>query len=104
MKADWSRWTEIPALNGRVATEEDFEAGRAIFYQISDCEATNERILPALAKFRDEDGVFHDAVVIQIERKFGADTNSVVVCGAYIADGRNVVCLSDDLVFDLEHS
>ncbi len=99
MKFDFSDLSTIPAINGRLATKDDFEKGLSIFYQEGLAEPFNEYRLPCLAKFTDDDGAIHKVVVIQIEKQIKLAGDGEVVCGVYFENGSSVVCTINELEF-----
>lgn len=92
---DLTRWRDVPFVSGRVATEGDVEAGRAVFYIDGEAEAVGApAALPALALHTDESGTIAKVVVIQLERSDGGE-----VAGVRFLAGGNMVCTLAELRF-----
>lgn len=99
VKIDFNHYKQVPAIKGRIATENDFLAGTAIYYQQGDVEPVTDMDLPSLAILTEEDGTKQKVVVVQMEIQIKPGQKNNIVCGLYREDGSAVVCLSDDLEF-----
>ena len=91
-------WRQVPCMTGRLATEDDVKAGRAVFYLGNPEEVPAwpaEIELPAPALLRDDDsGTLTPVVVIQAEE-------SEIRCtvGIRFLTGGNGLCLLEELEF-----
>jgi len=94
----WPELNDIPHVAGRVATEEDINAGAAVFMLQS--EGINigtpiEIEIPQYALHKDEEGKISKVIVIQAE-----SANDQEVIGAVsIADGSFMVGLKHEFDF-----
>jgi hypothetical protein len=89
------RWSEVPAINNRPATEWDVHGGIAVFYGESEKREALPLTLPQPAFHVDaETGLRTPVVVIQAE----SSRNQYIVGVRYL-DGGNGVCLLDELMF-----
>ncbi len=96
-KLDIRDWSATPAINGRVATEEDVKKGLAIFYinAKGGVHTPYSIQLPALAYLTDFETKKESLViVIQIE-----STSSGIVAGYRNIDGGSGACLLHELRF-----
>jgi hypothetical protein len=90
---DLSQWRSVPFVSGRVATEDDVRAGRAVFHVKGTSEAISvEGGLPALALHTGGAGVVSPVILIQLER--AADRE---IAGIRFLLGGNTVCTLSDL-------
>jgi hypothetical protein len=87
---DASEWHEVPALSGRVATEEDVRRGTAAFF-IEGESTPHPMPLPFCAIQTLEDGQRVRVVVIQAEACSG------VIVGVRYLNGGNGVCTLEEL-------
>jgi len=88
---DPTRWRDTPATIGRCATEEDVQAGRAVFFVDGGSEPV-EIALPSAAIQCLEDGTEQRVVIIQAER-----LDSGVVLGVRPLAGGNGVCTEQEV-------
>lgn len=80
-------WRGVPAVRGRVATEADVQAGKAVFY-IPTGSKPHQLLLPACAMHRDaETRKATSVVVIQAEEVPGK-----IVLGVRPVAGGSMVC------------
>ena len=80
-------WRSVPSVQGRVATDADVQAGRAVFY-VPTGSKPYPLSLPVCAIHRDEEtGKATSIVVIQAEEAPGQ-----IVLGARPLEGGNMVC------------
>jgi len=90
---DWKTW---PVVTGRVAAEPDLASGAAVFHQQGRGVAyASERELPALAIARIEGRSEEKVVVVQMEKT----PTGEILCGARNIEGRDLVCMLDELTF-----
>lgn len=89
-------WEAVPVIRGRVATEDDFRAGDAVFYQLASKGVPNID-LPFWARLDMEDSVRERIYVVQCE--YVADRDDVVV-GFRLENGDAGVCMWADLLPD----
>ena len=93
-------WRGTPCVQGRVATEDDVKAGKAVFYldlsqgQRSHPIALN---LPRCAVLTDEDGATIPVIVIQAEESDNGSGSVKVFAGYRPMKGGNGICMLDDL-------
>jgi len=84
-------WRTVPCTAGRVATESDVKAGRAVFYiQGESSPASLE--LPCCAVQVLESGIEQPVVVVQAEQ-----SASGIVFGVRPLDGGNGVCMEGEV-------
>lgn len=84
---DRTDWRNTPAIQGRVATKVEFEAGRASFY-IPEGSKPYPRPLPACAIHHEEGtGKMTPVVIVQAEV-----LPHMTVLGAVLPDGGSMVC------------
>ena len=94
-------WAEAQTFTGRLATQEDVNAGAAVFAMADTLDpALGEEPLPApVIWYEDEDapdaGVA--AVVVQAESHGTADGDVLEVLGLLLPDGRTAVGFGDDV-------
>lgn len=91
---DMAAWHEVPHLQGRLATQADVEAGRAVFYLDADAARCRpaELALPACAVQTLDDGRQRPVIVIQAEVL--ADETIV---GVRYLDGGSGVCFAAEV-------
>ena len=89
-------WRDTPHVAGRLATEADALAGRAVYFaEVGEERLPNtvyEMSLPAAAMLREESG---EVPVIIIQAEMGP--NGVLI-GYRPLDGGNGICVLDDIV------
>ena len=89
------RWSDVPAIQNRPATEWDVHGGIAVFYGGSEKHAALPVALPQPAFHVDvETGNKTPVVVIQAEQ-----SHDQCIMGVRYLDGGNGVCLLDELMF-----
>jgi hypothetical protein len=89
------RWSEVPAIRNRPATEWDVHGGIAVFYGDNEVREALPLTLPQPAFHVDaETGNKTPVVVIQAE-----STRDQNIVGVRYLDGGNGVCLLDELMF-----
>ena len=88
---DIQHWRDIPHISGRVASEEDVEAGRAVFYLGNPDEIgvqSYDVSLPPCAIFTDEEsGEDIPVIIIQAEQ-----AEDMINVGYRFLDGGNGMC------------
>jgi len=82
-----AEWSKVPYIRGRVATEQDVEQGRAVFF-VEGTSTPVDMELPCRGVQRLVDGVEQLVVVIQAEV-----TESGILYGVRPLDGGNGTCL-----------
>jgi hypothetical protein len=82
-------WRTVPTFSGKVATESDFLAGAAIFYQRAIRVETMSIPLPQPALLTTE-GQVRPVLIVQAERAHGAD-GPVELFGALGPDGAHFI-------------
>jgi hypothetical protein len=89
------RWSDVPAIRNRPATEWDVHGGIAVFYGESEKREALPLTLPQPAFHVDaETGNRTPVVVIQAE-----STRDQYIVGVRYLDGGSGVCLLDELMF-----
>ncbi|WKL58272.1 hypothetical protein Q1W73_04630 [Asticcacaulis sp. ZE23SCel15] len=88
-----SDWRDFPFIFGRVATQQDFEAGLAVYYQEPPSTAYTEINLPILAELKTETGELKTVVILQTENH--SDNCDVVVGYRTLAGDKGVALLSE---------
>jgi hypothetical protein len=88
---DLQHWRDVPFISGRVALEEDVQAGRAVFYLGNADEIGAQAYdidLPRCAILTDEEsGEVLPVIVIQVEQ-----AEDVIYVGYRLLDGGNGMC------------
>ena len=94
-------WTDAPVFAGRIATQDDVTAERAVFAMsdTTDPAPLDEALPSPVIWYEDEDapdlGVA--AVVIQAESHGTEDGETLEVLGLLLPDGRTAVGFGDDV-------
>ena len=93
---DLSAWSSVPAVTGRIATEEDVRQGAAVFFdRTGESSVYGEVDLPALAIYTNSgDGSQEQVVVIQLETK-----DNKVLAGVRPLEGGSLICTIEQLNF-----
>jgi hypothetical protein len=89
-------WRQTPFLVGRLASEEDVQAGRAVFFAVDPSEHEAKPFglgLPRCALLRDDEGGLSPVVVIQAE-----DLREKVLIGYRPLTGGSGICTINELV------
>jgi hypothetical protein len=95
-----ANWRETPCLRGRVATEDDVKAGRAVFYlDLSEGQEgrPGDLNLPSCAILRDENGAAMPVIVIQVEESNNGSGSIEVYAGYRPLAGGNGICMFSEL-------
>lgn len=95
-----ANWPETPCLWGRVATEDDVKAGRAVFYlDLSEGQESRPVALnlPAAAILRDENDAEMPVIVIQVEESDNGSGSVQVLAGYRPLTGGNGICMFYEL-------
>jgi hypothetical protein len=86
-----AEWSNVPYVSGRIATEQDVEQGRAVFY--FDGKSTPvDMELPCRGVQKLVDGIEQLVVVIQAEL-----TESGMLYGVRPIEGGNGICLAHEV-------
>ncbi|WP_162052214.1 hypothetical protein [Pontibacter pamirensis] len=95
-------WRKTPCLKERIATEEDVEAGRAVFFIESEGTDIQHAPLdigaPSLAYHIDQD-TSEKTLVVVIQ---GEQVDEQEVAGVRYLDGGNGLCMLQELEFIME--
>ncbi len=97
MKWTKDTWRDMPSVQRRVAVEDDFHWGIAVFWQDSRESAAIDMDLPRPAIVRQPGGKRVAAVIVQAERLPDSRTKGTFdMFGAFAADGSSLVCGAGD--------
>lgn len=92
-------WSTVSAFAGRVATQADVEAGKAVFALAETYDATAfEEPLPQPVIWTDDDADEEfAALIVQAEQHQTQDGEELQVLGLLLPSGRTVVAFTEDV-------